>query len=621
MTLLAIVGVCIPAVSFAQWTQQTVRLQPGWNAVFFEVEPQPRDCDTVFRGIPVESVCAWNRRFTSVQFLQDPNTLLPDQPEWLFYFPISSPQAFLTNLFIVQGGRPYLIKLGGQQPADLVLTGRPKIRNLEWMSNSFNFVGFHINAAPPLTFAAFFAPSAAHAGRPIYKMTPAGQWQKVADPASETVKRGEAYWVYCNGRSTYQGPLSVAFDGGDGLDYSRIVVQQRLHIKNASSANRTVSLEPKSSLQPPTTSSPLVAGGVPLAYFEMNLANKVYAWKPLTGRLSLTLPAGQELALRLAVRRPDMVPYTPPPGRDALYQSLLEVADGAGSLFTVPVSAKSLGESDLRAARESIRRRALGSAGGRVYDPPSASHPRAGLWVGSVTINAVSNPTSGSLQPDRPLPVASPFTFRLIVHVNAAGTSVCLLQQVLQMWKEGAWIPNPNDPTSTTFILDPNNPGRTVLLTDDSLIPRYSGAAFRDVKLVGRRVSSAAFGLRQPVSMRGADFGVAGGLPTTCSVVLDYEDPVNPFKHKYHTDHDNFDMRFMNKLPEGKESYTVSRHIALEFTSQDPEDHVSAGWGDTVLGGIYKERIAGIHRNPVHVQGTFRLQHLSDVGVLNDGIQ
>jgi len=621
ITFLAVVGMCIPALSFAQWAQQTIRLQPGWNAVFFEVEPEPRGCDTVFHGIPVESIWAWNRRFTSVQFLQDPNTLLPDQPEWLTYYPTASPQAFLTNLFIVQGGRPYLVKLGGQQAVDLVLRGRPKIRALEWMSNSFNFVGFHVGAAPALTFAAFFAPSSAHTGQPIYRMTPAGQWQRIADPASELMRPGEAYWVYCRGASAFQGPLSLAFDGGDGLDYSRIIVQQMLHIRNSSTANRTVTLGPKSSLTPPTTSSPLVAGEVPLAYFEMSLANKVYDWKPLTGPISLTVSAGQELALRLAVRRPDMIPFTPPPGREALYQSLLDVTDGAGSLFTVPVSAKGLGETDSKPPGGSPRQSVAGGAGASIGNQAAARHPRAGLWAGSVTINAVSNPTSGSLQPDRPLPVGSPFTFRLIVHVNTAGTSVCLLQQVLQMWKEGAWIRNPNDPTSASFILDPNNPGRTVLLTDDSLIPRYSGAAFRDVKLVGRRISSAAFGFRQPVSMRGADFGVAGGLPTTCSVVLDYEDPVNPFKHKYNPDHDNLDMRFMSKLPEGKESYTVTRHIALEFTSQDPEDHVSAGWGDTVLGGIYKERITGVHRSPVHVQGTFRLQHLSDVGVLNDGIQ
>ena len=36
----------------AQWRDQTITLQPGWNAVFLEVQPQPRASEAVFASLP-----------------------------------------------------------------------------------------------------------------------------------------------------------------------------------------------------------------------------------------------------------------------------------------------------------------------------------------------------------------------------------------------------------------------------------------------------------------------------------------------------------------------------------------------------------------------------------------
>ena len=87
------------APAFGQLATQTVTLEPGWNSVFLEVQPDPKECDTVFDGMPVESVWAWNRHFSSVQFIQDLNTLVPEQPEWLTYFPPGSGKARWVGFF------------------------------------------------------------------------------------------------------------------------------------------------------------------------------------------------------------------------------------------------------------------------------------------------------------------------------------------------------------------------------------------------------------------------------------------------------------------------------------------------------------------------------------------
>ena len=102
----------------------------------------------------------------------------------------------------------------------------------------------------------------------------------------------------------------------------------------------------------------------------------------------------------------------------------------------------------------------------------------------------------------------------------------------------------------------------------------------------------------------------------TCTFTIEPDDPLNPFKHKYHPDHDNLDPQG-GYLPE---AYQVVRNISLTFTEVDPATQLmSAGWGDTVIGGIYCETITGLNQKPIFAEGIFRLHHISPVDVLNDG--
>ena len=125
---------CGSPAAFAQWVTQTITLNPGWNAVYLEVQPANSDCDAVFAGIPVESVWAWNRRFSSVQFIQDANQLVPGQPDWLVYLPSDQPARATRNLFAVQGARAYLIKLkSGAGATTWNVLGQPTVRQIDWL--------------------------------------------------------------------------------------------------------------------------------------------------------------------------------------------------------------------------------------------------------------------------------------------------------------------------------------------------------------------------------------------------------------------------------------------------------------------------------------------------------
>jgi hypothetical protein len=173
-------------------------------------------------------------------------------------------------------------------------------------------------------------------------------------------------------------------------------------------------------------------------------------------------------------------------------------------------------------------------------------------------------------------------------------------------------------------VLD--QPGRFVLATDESRIAGLTGAALRDGQSVGRRFSSAAFGFREPIPFTGTNEFGADRATFDAEVLVGYDDPLSPFVHRYHPDHNNLDDRreplTVRSDARGRftsESFDVARRITLTFTVDDPDQLTLAGWGDNQLGGVYEERISGLHKNTLHLEGTFRLHRASEVAVLNDG--
>src|SRR5438874_3458352 len=148
--------------AFAQWTTTTLNLHSGWNAIFLELEPEPRDCDTVFRNTAVESVWTWNRRFTTDQYITNVNDLVVGQPDWLAYVPTNNSARSLVNLYFLEGGRPYLIKVRTGSSVNLPIIGKPFIRRLEWLADSLNLVGFPLapsGSSPEPRFLNCFAGS------------------------------------------------------------------------------------------------------------------------------------------------------------------------------------------------------------------------------------------------------------------------------------------------------------------------------------------------------------------------------------------------------------------------------------------------------------------------------
>lgn len=592
----------------AQWAAQTITLRPGWNAVFLEVQPEPRECDAVFAGLPVETVWRFNRRQTTVQFIDDPNQIVASQPNWLIWLPNAHPLGGLSQLFTLEGGRPYLIKLADNAPVTTwTAKGTPILRSPDWLASALNFVGFPLPTNSPPTIQAFFTNSPALATNRVYRLSASGLWSQVNNPATNLMQRGEAFWIRSTGLPDYAGPLEVQLERRSGLDFGRTLTEQTLRIRNPSTnQNRTVAVRLLASEPIPVTAGlPVKAGSVPLSWWQNDFAGGKVGWTNLATTLVYSnLPPGGTWELRLAVRRADMTPFTLTSGAAAAtYQSLLEVTEAANlTRLLVPVSAEGMDGW-------------ITGTGSRASKDGTPGLPHTGLWVGTVTLTNVSQPSGAN--PLAPVPTASEFEFRLLVHVDAAGQAR-LLQRALLMWRQG----------QTNSAGGVAVPGRYVLLTDEQRTNGLVGATLRDGKAVGRRFSSAAFSFRDPLPMNGTGLFGANASVFLCAITNGYNSPLNPFVHRFHPDHDNLDDRgapltVKTDLPAGpytKESWTVKRTLELHFAGAPPDGLALSGWGDTQVGGTYRETLSGLHASDLVVQGYFRLHQAARVETLNDGL-
>ena len=584
--LLLLISSITSNLSHAQVSTQTFTLQPGWNAIFLEVQPADNSAASVFGNLPVASVWTRAERLSPVDFIQNPSEAAFNNSTWLRWFPASRPEALLNNLFAVFANRSYLIRVTNGAPFVWSVAGRPSLRRPDWVPDSYNLRGLPVDPSAPPTFLSFFRYSKAHYDtatsqlQKIYRLNSAtGQWQLVA-PA-DPVQSGAAYWIYTRGASDYLAPLTPKLELGDGLDFGLELAELNLNLANLTTGPITTTVQETGSI-----------GAGHLAYYQFS-STLGGQWPALPSPFAVSPAAGATTRLRLAVRRQDFT--------SANYASVLEIRDGAGTRLLVPVNAQAPAAAVASFAGP-------GKAGRKFAGPAEESMSHAGLWVGSATLNAVSE--AHSANPTNPTPTKSELNLRLIIHVDGNGQAR-LLKEVIQMWRNGTYT---ND-GSGNLVLD--KPGQYVLLTDDTLIPMFSGSALRDGESVGKRVSTVGYDF--PSGPTNNYLGLAGafaiGQKLTGTLTLPYDYPTNPFKHKYHPDHDNLNARFDGPAIE---SYATTRQIEFSFSSSPPASGpAEPDFGYNVMGGTYRETITGIHKQAIYLSGTFRLSRISQIAALN----
>lgn len=312
-------------VSMACWNAraeagraQTIPLRVGWNAVFLEVQPSSPQPSAVFDGLPIDIVARFFAQNHPAPYIRNPGDAPWREEGWGVWYAPSRPDAVLSSLHSMAANHAYLIHAS----ADCVwsVTGSVAVRPLRWQPDSYNFVGFALDAASPPTFASFFAPSKAHRNQPVYRLSN-GVWTPVRDPATQKMQSGEAYWVYCAGGSDYQGPLQVRVPGGI-LDLGAATLGGRIEFVNSSGAPMQLVVETVSSM-----------GSLPLAYLNEDLSTLSRSFPAMPSRLDLpTIPAGRSQFLRVAARRDSM--------SSKKESALLRVSNEHGVQLWVPVTAE-----------------------------------------------------------------------------------------------------------------------------------------------------------------------------------------------------------------------------------------------------------------------------------------
>lgn len=594
LPLLLAAGLALGASTAAHATTlvtQSLELNAGWNAVWLEVQPTNDLPAVVFQDLDLEQAWTFRHRLPAVDFIRDPDEPVWNRDEWLNWIPAARPESIANTLFAIPGHRAYLLKLASA--GTLTVTGTPALRPLPWAPDAFNLRGFPVDPGAPPTFRDFFRHAPAHfdttanAPRAIHTLGPTGAWQPVAP--TDLMRSGTAYWVFSQGGSDFTAPFEVRIEeGGDALEFGRHVLQLTLQGLNRRTTPVHATLE---QLDPPAVPA--------LAHAVFSPAEGT-TWNNLPTLVPQDVPPGDLRSWRLAPRRQSLTSPS--------YASLFEIRDNLGTRHFVPVTFERLNV---------------------IADDPARR--QAGLWIGIASVSAVSEAHSGTLVTNavasdgtplsiertgispNPTPTRSAFPLRVLIHVDADGTAR-LLREVTQMWEDG------------TYRLDaegrrePDSPGRFVLVTDPARLSRFKGVEIRGDAITGRRFSSVGFDF--PGSGPGnADNFVtlsgtfAAGATVSGSIHLDASFPTNPFRHRYHPDHDNLDERFTDFRAE---AYAVTRAFSLELSDTDPGDGPSSpDYGYGQLAGTYRETVTGLHRQPIHAEGTFRLRRISEVAILN----
>lgn len=577
LSLLLTLGVSGSGQAGIATMTQSIELHPGWNAIYMELAPENNDIEDIFSGIPVASVWRWIPDKIGKDFIVDPAEGLMNLDGWYGYFPEPKPEAFLSNLYTLSANTAYLVKLEGSTSKTIQITGKPQLVKKAWRTNGYTLTGFPLVAGQEPSFGDFFANSEAHQGQPVYKLNSQGIWQIVQNPYLERMKSGEAYWFYTDGTSRYQGLISLTIEQGESLSYQEAFTEMDLVLSNTSDVTNFVSL------------NRVGGNSLPMKFKNVDLETDEVAWPDLPVTKVYELEPGQDLVVTLAIDRLSFV--------EQRMEQVFSITNEQGAKLL------------LHAGGNTMQPLVLPSGAGQIDVLKSRSNENsyAGLWAGTARVKAVSQAQTGGVNP---LPVGKPFPIRVLMHVDATGQAK-LVKNVVQMWEEGTYRISPKDPE----LFEVDEPGRYVLLTRDELIPNYSGVTRRNGQSAGIRYSTVAYDFNGDDMEMNGDFQLNDQL--NVSVLIDPDMPTNPFRHKFHPDHDNLDAQYLNPK---QEAFQVTREMEFLFTNNNPQHPDVAdppGWGVTIMGGTFRETITGLHKNAIFVSGDFRLTRVSSTPILN----
>jgi hypothetical protein len=557
------------ATAHAQWTSTSYLLKGGWNSIYLTGDAKQDTLGNLFPGEVLE-VWRWNPNPNEVGFLSSPLVPAAGTPEWSVW----KRDGPVTQFTKLSGQTAYLVKCSGTTADSYTVTIKqsPLPPGNSWVRNGANFLGFPSKSTGGVypTMGSYFAtfPAAIAANSKIYKYVGGelgpGNPQQIFATSSERLEATRGYWFSAELVGNFNAPLEVSLSTGRAVDFGRNGSVITARLSNRSSSISTIAIAPVDSAAAPGTMETINAA-VPVTRRTFNAATA--AWEETllgAGGITQVIAPGSTVELSFGISRSTMTATA-----GSLYASFLRFSDSAGlTEMLLPV----------RARVSSF----------------------AGLWVGDAMVSAVeSKPGS-----DQVTPTSRPYPLRYIIHVDDSGTPRILSQVFLgQLASAG----NANGLCTRETDL---------LATAKAKASRIVAAHLPlDRVLDGVEVQSDG----------DVGSGTVGNDSTlTRTIRIAYNDPTNPFVHKYHPDHDNKSAAGV-ALIAGQESYTISRAVAFTFTPSPPAGSTSTtGWGSSVIGGTYAETVQGLSKDStgvgtgdgIRLAGTFELRRVSELGAI-----
>ncbi len=606
------VAVCC-TVAHGQWRMQDIQLHAGWNSVAIQVRPVVNSFAMMLKTHTndVEEIWRWRKAFTSEEFTTDESTPLPKSAHWDVW--VQGDEAFLSTMDGFAGGQTYMVKIKeGTPDFTFHLLGRAVLPYQVWYPNALNLVGGCV-APEGTSFADWFAGAEPEIElskgyrNEAYKVNADGTETQVVRPALQKIQPNEAVWVFCSGGQDWTGPIEVRTDCGTeigGLDFGDGRVSTlTLTIENRSPNGLEVVLSPEASEAAPDGEE-VVAGPVPLYYQRMDDSGLIQQWVAFPEEQSHWLPAGEKWSILCGVKRSEMRFREEMTPTNSSYQSLLRIRavrdlDQEGSAEMVAVNgARRWDVANIHCPVRAVRAKVESMPwmlGGESEGSVSNVHSQKGLWVGEALVNAVNCPdyAKWSEGGDAPLPVGEPLPMRLLAYVDGEGKTY-LLQE--------AWI-----------VQDEEGKAGIAVCSDRATAEKQARRLEEnDFGVRVSRISAAIFpeGMA-PLELEheaAGDGSVAAGLAGVMSgtVFLAYDEPTNPFMHRYHPMFDNLDGHFCDTGV--KESKDITRVLKLVAVPD---------MGMATVNGAYDETVTGLRAAPIKASGLFNMKKvLTDVELL-----
>lgn len=570
----------------AQWITQQIDLRAGWNAVQLHVDASHVSLDDLVgtnASNPIEEIWLWTPAVGASQFVQSPAVPTATVSQWSTWKRALGPASELSRL---PANAVCLVKAGNISTNYVFsVLGKPVPPRNVWTATGLNFFGLPVPSGAGVAMDQFFSPgSGILQSLEIYRYGPgeldSGNPARVFALRTTQLRRGEAYWLRAGDTYThYFGPVEVGLQDAGGVNFGSRAGEHRVRLRNRSDRPISVRMDLLASEASPAGQTPV--SGLPslLLRGELDPTNLTFPHVALTltnsGSWDLAA-AGQTGSEQEVVFGLDRYAMGGSPGD--IFAGVLRFTDSLGlSQVDIPVSAEAgswsglwIGDAHISGVRHHLANYEHATNGATV--------------VGTDGRPVVSKSFSDMGAVSRPFPV------RLLVHVE--GTNAVLLQRV--------------------FVGLDIFTNRVVATRESALNPAALSGA--------RRLSSIYFPWTEnniPWALNGAF--VRNGLVQT-TVTLGHDDHrSNPFLHTFHPDHDNIDAGYTQTLPQGVESWSVSRSVRLRIHPPGTDFKSLTRAADRV-DGLYEETVvfsgSGSETKTNDVSGDFVLRRVSDVPVL-----